>query len=171
MKNALLGMMLALAGCATAPEPIALGTSFNPTEVAWFNAPGNNTIRGNAVLRTVGGEVRTCAGLDARLSPVSTYATERVRALYGNSQSGFNRGSAGFTATDPAYEEMQRHTRCDSEGRFTFSGLPDGEYYVIALVTWGVPMGYGMTSRQGGWLMQRVRVAGGETKDIVLTAS
>lgn len=159
-----------LAGCATV-QPVGLATTFDPAEVAWFNAPGTNAIRGNAVLRTVGGAIKTCAGLDANLVPVSTYAAERFRKMYGDRDSGLLSATSGlsFAATDPRYAAASRTTVCNSEGNFAFSELPDGDYYVTAKVIWGVPGRY-ITSYQGGYVMQRVTLKGGETKEIVLTA-
>ena len=161
-----------LSGCATT-RTLTVGSHFDPAEVAWFQHDGTNTIRGNALLRTVSGEVRTCAGLPANLTPVSTYARERMHLLYGDRDNGLlsaSRGRVAFASTDPEYQRMSRHTRCDSQGNFTFSALPDGDYFVTALVVWGVPLNAFMTATQGGYLMQRVHVAGGGVKEIVLTA-
>jgi hypothetical protein len=156
-----------LGACATTTQ-VHLSSSFDPSEVAWSEAKGNNSIEGNAVLRTVGGEVRTCAGFTAQLVPRSRYADERAIAIYGSIERGIGR-NVKFESTDPRYEAAIRTTTCDAQGNFSFEDLPDGEYYVAALVTWGVPMGYGMVSRQGGWLMQRVSVNGGEHKRMVLS--
>jgi hypothetical protein len=174
---------LAVSACATYAEPTgpteprlypAQTTQFDPSEIAWFNQPGNNTIQGNAVLRTVGGEVRTCAGLQAQLAPVSTYGSERIRTIYKNDERGYVQALdlMEFPSTDPAFSASIRTTTCDSQGNFIFERLPDGEYYVNATVTWGVPqVGYysSYTSTEGGILMQRVRVSGGETRRIVLS--
>lgn len=163
-------MLLAL---ALAAAPVSVEAAFDPAEVAWFAEPGANTIRGNALLRTVGGDVVTCAGLPANLVPVSGYAAERFRLMYGaGAQSGFLAASSRFefASIDPEYERQTRTIRCDSEGNFTFASLPDGEYFVTALVTWQVPGRWRVMTREGGYLMQRLRVAGGETREIVLTA-
>lgn len=74
-----------------------------------------------------------------------------------------------FDSTDPFYQKAKRTTTCDAQGNFSFTDLPDGEYYVNAMVVWGIPMGYGMVSRQGGPVMQRVSLHGGEHKRVVLT--
>jgi len=66
MRARLLAIGVAVAVGACQPAPLVNRTSFNPEEVAWSTRPGNNTVTGFAVLRTVGGEARTCAGLQAR---------------------------------------------------------------------------------------------------------
>lgn len=165
---------VALGGCTVVgpPPPQTISAAFNPSEVAWFQAAGSNTIRGSALLRTVGGEVRTCAGLAAYLVPVSAYARERFSMMYGEGDHGFLPAQSGFrfSSTNPEYERMTRTATCDAQGNFSFTALPDGEYFVTALVTWGIPMQY-FTRTEGGFLMQRLRVAGGETREVVLTAN
>lgn len=162
-------LFLLLAGCATV-QPQAMTNSFNPAEVAWFNQPGSNVIEGNAVMRTVGGEVRTCAGSDANLIPVSAYASERMTKMFGSTTTGLLSASSGFSwaSTDPIYQATSRTVTCDSLGNFRFDHLPDGDYYVTAKVVWGIPNRY-FTSWQGGYLMRRIHLAGGETQRVVLS--
>ena len=163
-------VFLLLAGCATvAPQTVA--ATFDPAEVAWFNRTGSNAIEGNAVMRTVGGEVRTCAGGDANLIPVSTYADERMLKMFGNTSGGLLSARTGFSwsSTDPRYKAASRTVTCDSLGNFRFDRLPDGDYYVTARVVWGVPNQY-FTSWQGGYVMRRVTLRGGETMRLVLSA-
>jgi hypothetical protein len=159
-----------LVSACAAPTPHTVAIPFNPSEVAWFSAPGNNTIHGSAVMRTVGGEVRTCAGLDANLVPNSSYARARFQEMYQSLDRGLLRADSGFkfADTDPNYAHASRTVTCDPQGYFTFTNLPDGDYFVTAKIVWGVPMRY-FTSWQGGYLMQRISVQGGETKDIVLS--
>lgn len=165
---------LLLAGClANETRPLTVSSSFQPEEVAWFHQPGTNSIRGNALLRTVGGDVRTCAGFQATLIPMSTYALDRFTALYGvnAAEGGFAPApEPTFATTDPRYTSTVRSTFCDSEGRFTFSSVPDGDYFVIARVVWGIPMQY-FTRTEGGTLMHRVKVSSGQIANVVLTGS
>lgn len=143
--------------------------AFDPAEVAWFSKLGTNVIKGSAVLRTRGGDPKTCAGLPASLVPVSSYATDRVSQVY--DARGFRPVSGrDFKTTDPAFLAASRRVMCDAQGTFSFKDLPDGDYYVNALVEWGAPSrwGYGLSS-QGGFIIQRVHVQGGETKEILLS--
>lgn len=196
MKNILAAAaaVIALSACVTSeepplPTPTGVPTSLQPTyltinsqfdagEVAWARVPGNNTIKASAVLRQAGGGVITCAGFEAHMFPVSTYSTERVTALYGSSTKGMWRAPYETQAQLPPapfeYEELGQTEACDPQGYVTFSNLADGAYFVLMQVTWQVPTGnqyFNRMDEQGGWLMQRVVVKGGEERTIVLTQS
>lgn len=165
-----------LVGCYVPTEPaqvaerIQLETPYDASAASWADQPGDNSIDGTALLRTRGGEVRTCAALKVTAVPATTYAQERMAHLYKSLNSGFNLagpyGRHPVWANDtPAFYASVRQAICDAQGRFHFDELADGEWYVEAIVAWEV--GY---STQGGSLMRRVRVAGGETTEVVLTA-
>jgi hypothetical protein len=156
-----------LASCSS--EPVTLQSRFDPTEVAWFVGRGTNTIEGSAIVRSYSGTVKTCAALPVMLFPVSAYARERMMHLYGSGEEGYNLLAGGrpadFTNDDPRYQAAVKTTRCDARGRFAFSELPDGDYYLVATVTWR-ERAQGMD--EGGMLMRRVHVSTGETKDVLL---
>ena len=161
----ILGLAL-LSGCAS---PVALHAKFQPREVAWFSARGTNTIQGTAIARSLYGNAKTCAALPVTLFPASAYAKERMRALYESDQEGFNPilmgHPAAFVDDDPRYIQNAKSTRCDARGHFAFSELPDGDYFLVGEVTWrdhqaGLP--------QGGYLMRRIQVSTGETKEVLL---
>ncbi len=160
-----LGMAL-LSNCA---NPVALHTRFQPHEVAWFSNRGTNTIEGTAIARAYNGTAKTCAALTVTLFPASTYANERMSALYQSDQEGFNPilmgRSANFDNDDPGYIQTAKTTRCDAHGHFAFSELPDGDYFLVGEVTW---QDRRAGLRQGGYLMRRVRVGSGETKEVLL---
>ena len=88
-----------------------------------------------------------------------------MTALYDNDDSGYNPALNGRRLDEPVnfWAESARETTCDAQGRFKFENLKDGEYYVssqIVLLVQSFP--------EGGVLMQKVSVKGGETKEIVL---
>lgn len=160
-------LALVLAGCAGGP--VALESRFDPAEVAWFSARGTNAIAGTAILRTARGNAKTCAALPVTLFPASAYARERMRHLYGSEEEGFNPITGGrpadFTGDDPRYTATAKTTHCDARGRFWFSELPDGDYYLTTTVTWR-ERDFGL--EQGGHLMRHVHVSTGETKEVLL---
>lgn len=156
------------------PETVRLETPFQPEQVAWATEAGSNRIEGTALLRTRGGEPRTCATLDVGLIPWSRHAGERMAHLYGSLKGGFNPiGELGrhprWAKDEPAFYDSVRRAKCDAEGRFEFDELPDGEWFVEAVVTWEAPRVNFSGGPQGGTLMQRVKLEGGRTQKLVLT--
>jgi hypothetical protein len=160
----------ALTACAASmPEQTK---RFDPTDTAWANRTGPNAIVGTAKLEVDNGKLRTCASLPVRLAPDSSYTRERVERLYGDGDSAFVdareakevRAQPGAHVTK-AYENSLKAAACDASGRFAFKNLPDGTYYVMAPVVWRGKLG---EVSEGGFFMQRVTVAGGETKRIAM---
>lgn len=154
-----------LAGCAT-PKPVPLVASFNAQEARELIKPGVNILSGSALIRQNGGGVVTCAGLPVELFPKTAYATERVKAIYGNTLRGFNsvENQFKFTPDYPEYIQLSRQTLCDAQGHFEFSDVADGDFFVFSAIVWqagGAP--------QGGALMQAVSVRGGDSKQLVLS--
>ena len=128
---------------------------------------GKNTIEGSALMRRDGGGVVTCAGLEVRLVPVTAYASERIQAIYGNTQ----RGTVAFSVLPqtvefmpdiPEYRTFTKTNRCDTKGYFKFEEIPDGEYYLTVVIAWKT------NYLQGGTLMQRVEVKNGQTVGVIL---
>lgn len=131
-------------------------------------------LEGDAMLRTRGGEVKTCAGLPVSLVPASDYTMEWISRRYGAPGGGlWQRATAPWTpAVDGGLQAFIRRGLCNAQGQFRFKDLPDGVYYVIATVTWDVVSAsrYGAyTEEQGGEMAQMVEVGGGETKTITVT--
>ena len=97
--------------------------------------------------------------------PVTPYATERVRHIYGSDQRGFRPASMPLGAFVPDYSGYLKARRTvvgDAQGMFEFASVGDGDYYLACTITWAAG------GLQGGSLMQRVHVAGGETKKVTL---
>lgn len=162
---------LLLAGCATTePRVIQMVFPFDETEVTAAMQPGANTVTGNAFLRQRGGAVVTCAGASVTLFPATRYSVERVKHMYGNSRDGvrtvaeYRRDRLQFNPDPPGYQSAARETRCDAQGRFTFDRVADGDWFVVTTVVWST----GPYNTEGGTLMQRFSLAGGESKSLVI---
>ena len=161
---------VALSACAGMDRE----AKFSSHDVAWSKKPGENTIVGTAKVAS-SGQARTCASLPVRLAPDSDYTRERVALLYGDTKEAFvdakqaarAREKSGAAVT-PAYEKAVKASTCDGSGRFVFKNLPDGAYYVMAPVVWRGKLG---EVSEGGFFMQRITVAGGETRRITLAAN
>lgn len=154
-----------LAGCAT-PKPVSLAASFNVQEARELIKPGVNILSGSALFRQNGGGVVTCAGLPIMLIPKTAYATERVMAIYGNTQRGYNPvvNQIKFTPDHPEYQQLSRQTLCDAQGNFEFSDVADGSFFIVSAIVWQAG-----GSPQGGTLMQAVSVRDGDNKQLVLS--
>ncbi len=135
------------------PVPVPTVTVFDPATVAWSLVDGQNEIRGQGFLRQRGGGVVTCAGEEAFLIPRGPYAEERIRNIYGQT----TRPARAIALADVAdwrYEQSVRRTLCDADGRFAFTAVADGLYFVVTSVTWEAATG----EIQGGPIMAPVEV-------------
>lgn len=161
----MLSCMVALTGCATVPEPAPLPIDASLLE--WSKARGSNTISGDAVLRTVGGDVKTCAGLGVKLLPISADTERWARFTYGPNGGLYSPPLFGARSIPFEADPYVRRQTCNAQGRFSFQGLPDGQYFVIATVTWSAPTRYGLES-QGGDVAKRVEVRGGQELEVTI---
>lgn len=164
----IMALLIGVSGCVQ--QQATLHSTVSLTEMAWAQGEGRNTVTGFAVLRTISGEARTCAGLTVNLIPDNSYARERMSAIFGSTVKGqrsANEGPVKFGSDDDrAYIALLRQTRCDGQGSFTFERIPDGIWYVTTSVTWKANPGSFLT--EGGSMMQRVELQGGLTVRVTL---
>ncbi|MBU3562839.1 hypothetical protein [Polynucleobacter sp. Tro8-14-1] len=152
-----------LSACAQM-QTVNIATPFDAKEASVINQVGKNTITGSALIKRNDGQTVTCSGEEVNLIPYTTYANTRILALYGNSSKGINTYNRPTFVPDVAeYKTMQKHTQCNAQGFFSFKNVADGDYFVVTAVRWTVNY-----ATQGGSLMRRVAVKGGETAEIVL---
>ena len=160
-------LTLFLSGCGLQMQrpSFHITTPFDTTAAARMMADGPNTIKGNAFMRQRGGAVVTCAGQHVTLIPATGYAITRFIALFGNKESAANMSRRDFTFIPdvPEYHIMVRTTKCDAQGNFIFERVADGDFYATVTVGWAA----GDTA-QGGHLMHKVRIAGGQTASVVM---
>ena len=76
----------------------------------------------------------------------------------------FLQTASPFTNDNPAFYQATKESTCDAQGFFKFDSIADGDFFVVTTVRWS-PGGY---TYEGGTLMRRVSLKGGETKEIVL---
>ena len=167
------GLAAALGGCAPTPTVISTLTPYDPAEARHIHDTGMTTVEGQAFLRTTIGEVRTCAGREANLIPVTGYSRERMTNLYESTVQGYYFNySLILDEPDPRYLRDSRDGICDAEGDFVFKNVPPGDYFIVTVVSWCVPTGYGC-SWQGGSLMRRIEVTGSEDAPmrVILTSN
>lgn len=121
---------------------------------------GTATVRGQAFLKTRGGDVKTAAGNRVLLNPVTSYSLEwYVRAYIQNQR---------IESPDPRIAAYVPIEIADGSGRFVFKNVPAGEYFVTTEVTWEAPTGYGLQT-QGGLVSKRIKVNAGEEVEVIVT--
>jgi len=162
--------LLAAGACATGPmgPPIAYGppsgphifidTPYRAADFGWSVQKGSNGIRGSSP------KGYSCAGASVGLTPDGPYSRERIVKLYGSAVradrpvSDIRSKTIGNDNADLA--RFVRRSRCDAQGRFSFDGLPDGGYFLIAQVSGGPePLA----------LMRHVVLRGGDVEAVALT--
>ncbi|WP_312685450.1 hypothetical protein [Brevundimonas nasdae] len=136
---ALAAAAAALAACAPTPAPIgAVPGAFQADDFAWSQRGGQAAIEGR-VTYAQDGKAYACVA-SAGLTPDTPYTRARFRTLYGSTERAalpaavVRARDAGEAGAD--YRAYVRSERCDN-GRFRFSGLPDGGWFLIVPVTAG----------------------------------
>jgi len=172
MKRLLPLLPLALlAACQTTPTrdegPRTGGsTSFRAEDFAWSTAEGRNIVRGQVAYRSASKQAYTCAGGSVGLTPETAYSRQRISALYGSTSHAVvplaTLRSRQVAAAGGDYGRYVRTTTCDAQGRFSFTGLPDGGWYVIARARPTSGSGEEMA------IVRRVEARGGASREAVL---
>lgn len=142
---------VALGAALTACETVPMGGGYGPgprsgpvpgvfraDDFAWSTASGRASIDGRIDYRR-GGQVFTCTG-SVGLTPDTPYTRARIRTLYGATDRAAVPEAIvrARTVADPSadYRSYVRSGTCEG-GRFSFSGLPDGGWFIIAPVSAG----------------------------------
>jgi hypothetical protein len=123
-------------------------------------------LHGQAFLKTVGGDVKTCAGNKVYLMPATGYNSEILEHL-----------PSPFSNRDARGDHFTKSTTCDAEGRFEFDDVYGAKWFVITDVTWGVPqLERGMfglevnVEHQGGMLLKPVDLQPGQNQVLLTDA-
>ncbi|MEX0828819.1 MAG: hypothetical protein WD032_01105 [Nitrospirales bacterium] len=118
---ALLLMTALMMSCA---KPNERKAEFIHEEYAPYVGEGTARICGQAYVTVENGKQHVASGDRVLLAPVTSYTEEafRVKVL----------GGREIADPDPEAAKFEKRTKTDTEGRFCFTGLPAGEYYVVA---------------------------------------
>jgi len=182
----MMGLVVSFVGCAS--TSLVPRIAFPVDEYAALPTTGTGVVEGQAFMKTRGGEVRTAAGNEIHMDPVTTYSTQMYEVIYLQ--------GLQLTLEDPKYREYfesvdwgptnQGSWFSDAEGEFKLENIPPGEYYIMTNVTWEAPVTKTETywdpytkqvaqrpktelEVQGGLIMKRIEVKNGETTIIMLT--
>lgn len=160
--------VLFVLACASAPAPVVL-VETGPEQFAGLAKTGENTVRGQAFLRTNGGGVVTAAGEKVFLIPDVPLNREFVTNC---------RNGQGRFANYPSFaRDFNRETTADSEGGFLFLDVPNGDFIVFTEIRWNAPevrkaaggSYYLGDNPQGGYLSRSVTVPSGESERLIVS--
>lgn len=166
-----------LAACATtnpplrgpiAPPPPPPPPPTPAEEFSWSTGRGANALSVTIAYRPSAAEQWSCAGQAVALMPETSYSRGRMMALYGSADRALQTvaqvRARSAANPGPDYSQFVRSTSCDPQDGFGFAGLPDGAYFIIALVRQVRP-----ANATGGMvIMQRVELRGGAPIRMVL---
>lgn len=159
LSAALIGT-LTLAACATTPTgPVDTG-AFSAEAFAWSTRSGQASIEGRVAFAQDGRDFH-CVG-NVGLIPDTGYTRARMQRLYGSTERAaipaavVRTRSAGEQGAD--YRSFERAQACSADA-FSFTGLPDGSWYLISPVKAGDDVMV---------LMKRVQTRGGRMVSVTL---
>jgi hypothetical protein len=161
-----LKLTLALCGALLLPACIErkpATVAFSAEEAAFIKKPGTAVVTGHAFRTKPSGAVVNAAGEVVRLVPVTAYARERFRNLYGSRKYVPHRDYPRDDNPDPAYGDYTRTTKAESNGRFVFEKVAPGEYFLTTQIIWGDE---DALVREGGSVYDNVTVTGKETHPV-----
>jgi hypothetical protein len=177
-----LALMLACSACG---KTVVVHTPFNVSDAEYFRQKGNNRLEVDGFVRQANGAIALCATFTVELRPVTDFRRALARDIAGSKKGG------GHVITGSAMYKMKiaesrdfarfmgfvRTSSCDLDGHATFTDVPDGEYYLYLfmstqhLVPTCIPGFNHKFEYMGIYIIDSVRVAGGQTLEHALTRS
>ena len=137
MRRVVALALLFVVGCVS-----PMKTQFDEAPMKGILEPGTGRIAGQAFTKTRGGEVRTPS--EVLLVPFSPYTEEVCRRGALIPEQWFK------PEIDSRIYNYLRRAQCDSEGRFAFESLPDGDYLLTCGIYWEIPSSTGRGTEQTG---------------------
>lgn len=147
-------------GCL--PEPLAMPQWDAPTEAreaeyVRFLQPGTGSIVGQAFLVQQGGATVKAAGRTVTLDPATSIGNEWW------AKAGKKWVLREYVPPSTAFGRARKSTVADADGRFKFTNLAPGKYYLRTEVTWQAPY----AGIQGGLVCKEVEVGAGQSEVIM----
>ena len=123
-------------GPAYTPPSSGGNEAFRDSDFAWSTGAGSGAINGVLAFSGPGGKY-TCS--DVILAPETPWSRARMHILYLSTTQAAMPVDDVKGRTPPEhsadYQRYARKTSCDANGAFSFSGLPNGAWYVITVAT------------------------------------
>jgi hypothetical protein len=134
---------------------------FNPQEIENALKEGNSTITGQAFAKTQGGDVKYGAGNTINLIPLTPYVEQAINLS--------NKANAFTTVDiDKRMFDYAKKTTADGTGKFKFTDLSSGKYYLETDIKWQYQTQYGLQTT-GGTVKGIANIENdGDTVEIIL---
>lgn len=158
MKRWYLLLAWVIAGCSSTVD---LSEHFHEEDFAWSTKAGTAKLTGQAFVKTMGGDVKYCAGNEVYLVPGTRYA---------DALTNMPKRANSRVKHPEGYAKYRRTTIGDGMGNFEFTNLPAGRWYVGCVVAWVYDAGM-YTGTTGALAEAMVTLAEGESKRVVVTPS
>jgi hypothetical protein len=142
---------------APAPTPAPMpGSAFNAGDFAWSTKAGKGQIAGQVTYRAAG-KTFVCSEQGVVLSPETPWVRRRMEILYLSAEHATLPLGEVRARTpperNPAYDQFVKRGTCDATGKFSFTGLADGNWYVISVIR--PPAGAGPAPPAGDMAVMR----------------
>lgn len=132
---------------------------------------GSGSLTGESFVRLNNGQIATCAGDSVMVFPATDNSTRNIMNITSNSAGGnitysqieqWARSGRRVNPVGPDQSAYVRTGRCNSQGRFSFTGLVSGAYYIVTTVK------YGTGSTDGVIMIRRATVRSDSIANIVI---
>lgn len=150
-------LLLLCAGCiGSKVNPYNRAVEFDEAEYAPYKVDGTASIAGYAYLKDERGDRLPAKNLVVEARPITRYSKEWFdHAVLKDNV---------MRPADPREKRYLRETTADDRGRFRFTKLPAGRYYLATRITW-----IGRQDKEvGGWAYVKIRVGAGESLEHVV---
>jgi hypothetical protein len=139
--------------------------AFRAEDFVWSTETGHGGLAGHLAFHA--GKTRySCARTTIILTPETPWTRRRMEILYLSAESAALPADEVRARTPSApsgdYSAFIRKAACDATNRFSFAGLPDGAWYVIAVAKPAAGEGPTMA------IMRRVTTRGGKVTTVAL---
>jgi hypothetical protein len=191
MRNNLLIITIFISSCTTYEYDysydydysignIEIDSNYARSEISWSLEEGNNIIEGDGFLMRRDGQIVKCSGRKVELIPQGTYSKERMKLKYGtgnfvrlpmyehqlSQRHDYTYEGIYLELADPKYTEDIRSTICNIDGKFKFKNIPNGDYFIETIISWGIG-----DFPQGGFVYEKIPIKSREDEEIYITLS